>query len=207
MAFFKCIHFFRDQSEGLGWSEVWYVEAANFDQAEVSGNNIATTRSRLLSRDIIIEYQRIVGNQPSDNAPRARQPRAATLQRIDIQGGVPGANGANSDLPWVAVKVRWAASAVEKFRTQLLRGVPDGWFDLGSDKLAKAQIGTWIVPMIATLNANQARIRNLLPLVPPATARIYQFNAPARGTYEGYTRRATGRPFGLPRGRKAAAPS
>jgi len=202
MSFFKAVHFFRDTSEGLGWSEVWYVEAANFDQAEESGSNIATTRARVLSQDCTIEYQRIIGNQPATTAVRPRQPRSATLQRLDQRGLVPGRNGENADLPWTAVKVRWAAADVSIFRTQLIRGVPDTWFEGGSDKLGAANFKTWIVVMTNQLRAMQARIRHTLPIVPPATFRVYDFNSVARGTYEGYTRRATGRPFGLPRGRR-----
>lgn len=207
MAFFKVVHFFRDVSDGLGWSEVWYVEAANFDQAEASGENIATTRTRLLARDIILEWQRVIGNQPATTAARPRQPRAAVLQRLNKPGIYPGVIGAFSDFTTTCVKVRWAANAVEKFRTQLLRGIPDDLFQNGDDKNAAAAVGQWIVPMVQTLQNNSARIRHTLAIVPPNTFRVYEFNAPVRGTYEGYTRRATGRPFGLPRGRRANRPA
>ena len=203
MAIFKCLLFFRDEADGLGWSEVWYQEAANFDQAEQGNTNWANRRSTILARDIVIEYSRIIGNQPTTDAPRVRQQRSATLQKLSIQGSAAGAGGANSDLPWVAVKVRWAAADISIFRTQLLRGVPDNWFDNGQDKLGSANVKQWILLAQADLFKNAFRIRHKNPIVPPAVARVFAFEAPARGTYEGYTRRATGRPFGLPRGRRA----
>jgi hypothetical protein len=207
MATFKVIHFFRDQSEGLGWSEVWYIDAANFDAAESGAQNWANQRVKILSRDCLIEYQRIVGNQPANTAPRVRQQRSSTLQKLDLQGVAPGAAGANADLPWTAVKVRWAAGDVSIFKTQLLRGVPDAWFDNGTDKLGAASIKQWIVAAQGVLLGQGLRIRHTLPIVPPAIGRVYTFEAVIRGTYEGYTRRATGRPFGLPRGRRPNRPS
>jgi hypothetical protein len=198
---FKVIHFFRDSNDGLGWSEVWYCDAGNIDQAVSNASNVATTRARILSSDIILEWQRVVGNQPINKTPRPRQERAATLDRLDLQGSAGRGQAINSDLPWVAVKVRWAAGNVAIFRVQLLRGVPDSWFEGGSDKVAKANFQNWIPVMVRQLQLNTMRIRHVVgPKVVPDN-RAFSFETLNNGTYEGYTRRATGRPFGLPRGR------
>ena len=180
---------------------MWYITAANFDQAETSGITIANRRVSLLAPDNVIEYQRIIGSQPDTDAPRPRQQRQATLQRLSLEGQAAVAPD-DSDLPWTAVKVRWAANDVSVFRTQLLRGVPDSWFDQGSDKLANAKVKNWIIAMVKSLQAAAATIRHKNPIVPPAVSRVFSYQSVARGTYEGYTRRATGRPFGWPRGRR-----
>jgi hypothetical protein len=204
MSIFKGVHFFRSTTSGLGWSEVWYVDAPDYNTAVSSMANIATRRCRVLANDVLIEYQRVIGNQPLTTQVRARQQRSAVLDKLDLQGIAGAGLRGVGDLSWVAVKMRWAASAVEIFRTQLLRGVPDDWYDGGSDKVAKARLAEWAPTMVQALRDNSARIRHVFG--PPITPGIrdYHFESPVNGTYEGYTRRATGRPFGLPRGRRAA---
>jgi len=198
---FKIIHFFRDTSDGLGWSEVWYNQSANFDQAQTAGTSLAARRVQLLAPDNILEYMRVIGNLPVDTQERPRQQRQATLTRLNLEGQAQVAPD-DSDLPWTAVKVRWTAADPGIFRTQLLRGVPDSWFDQGSDKLAAVKVANWIRGVLPTLALQQYAIRHLNPIVPPALFRVYSYTLPVTGQYEGYTRRATGRPFGLPRGRR-----
>lgn len=201
MANFKCIHFFRDSDSGLGWSEVWYLTAGNYDQAVAQGKSIAISRVRVLAQTNFITHQRITGNQPDNDAARARQPRSSVLDRLDFQGQAKGGPDPQGDWTTTSAKVRWAAADVSIFRVQLLRGVPDDYFAAGSDKVAQASFANWVGKHIDTLQAQGATIRHLAPIVPPAAFRVYTFNTPFRGTYEGYATRQTGRVFNLPRGR------
>lgn len=203
----RMIHFFEDEDDGLGWSEVWYLGTTDFTQAQTAAFNWAQQRALILSPDVTITYSRIVGNLPVNNAVRPRQQRLATLSRLDQVGAQNGAGGRQGDLPWTAAKMRWQSSDKTVFRTQLLRGLPDIWFDKGSDKLAQASLTQWVPGALAIIGANTMQIRHLNPVVPPATSRVYSYVAPGSGTYEGYTRRATGRPFGLPRGRRSNRPT
>jgi hypothetical protein len=200
MPFFKIIHMLRDRSTGNGWSEVYYTNAANYDQALASSLAVANGRVWALAPDNILEYHRVTGNQPLDTTPRTRQPRASALERISLEGTASRAPE-DSDLPWSAVKVRWVAGDISKFRVQLVRGVPDSWFDQGQDKVASGQFKLWINRMLRIFTLQQIMIRHLAPIVPPAVQRNYEFVQIANGIYEGYTFRATGRPFGLQRGR------
>jgi len=200
MPFFKIIHMLRDRSTGNGWSEVYYTNAANYDQALAAGEAVANARVFALAPDNLLEYIRVTGNQPADTTPRTRQPRSSALIKVSIEGLATRAPD-DSDLPWSAVKIRWLAADISKFRVQLIRGVPDTWYDQGSDKIASAALVQWIARMVRVFTIQQIMIRHLAPIVPPAVQRVYDFVQIQRGIYEGYTFRATGRPFGLQRGR------
>lgn len=197
----RMVHFFLDEDDGLGWSEVWYLNSSDLTGAQQIAQTWATTRAKILSPDVTIIYARLVSNLPANTAPRPRQQRLATLQRLDVVGTANPGQQRSGDLPWTAVKCRWTSGDYTVFRTQLLRGVPDVWFDQGSDKIAQAGMGLWIPGALQVITQSGMTIRHLNPLVPPATSRVYSYTSPVFGTYEGFTRRATGRPFGLPRGR------
>src|SRR5207245_7287248 len=83
---FKCVHFFKDEDTGLGWSEVWYLTAGNFDQAVAQGQQIGQSRIAILANTNQLTYQRITGNQPATDAPRTRQPRASVLNLLELTG-------------------------------------------------------------------------------------------------------------------------
>lgn len=202
----KLTHFFLDEDDGLGWSEVWYLNTNNFDDARTFGRNIAASRLRICSPEIQITFQRVTGNLPADTQARARQQRASTLERVSLNGTNNPAGGREADLPWTCVKIRYISAVPTVFRTQLTRGLPDVFYDKGEDKLAKAQVANWLPGHLGVLVASGAQVRHLNPPVPPATFRVYSYQAVNSGQYEGYTRRATGRPFGLPRGRRSNRP-
>jgi len=198
----RVVLFFEDEDDGLGWSEVWYCGTSTIEQGLNSGADFAATRAKILSVDSSITYCRAVANLPADNGKRPRQTRNAGLQRLNIQGTAQAGGARSGDLPWTAIKVRWETADFSIFRTQLLRGLPDVWFDQGNDKIGMAAMAQWLPVALGVLNKNNMQIRHLNQLVPPALNRTYSYVAPARADYEGYTRRATGRPFGLPRGRR-----
>jgi hypothetical protein len=198
----KGIMYFEDEDDGLGWSEVFYLGTSTLSNGLLGMTAIAQARIKALSIDSSITYARVITNLPADNAVRPRQQRNAALTRLNLQGQANAGGQRSGDLPWAAVKVRWVSSDLQIFRTQLLRGLPDNWFDQGNDKIAQAALATFIPMYVSVLAANMAQIRHLNPVVPPATARVYSYVGIARGIYEGYTHRDTGRPFGLPRGRR-----
>lgn len=203
----KLTQWFLDEDDGLGWSEVWYLAGNDFSVALASGRAIANSRAKIMSPEITITYQRVTGNLPADDAPRAHQQRNSALERLGIDGTNNPAGGRNADLPWTCVKIRYNSANLAVFRVQLTRGLPDVFYDQGNDKVAAAQIANWLPGHLGVLVNNGAQIRHLNPIVPPATARVYQYINVASGQYEGYTRRATGRPFGLPRGRRSNRPT
>jgi hypothetical protein len=199
----RMIHFFEDEDDGLGWSEVWYLGVSDFTAAQDIARSWAATRAQILAPDVQITYSRIVGNLPATAAPRARQQRLATLQRINQLGTAQGAGGRFGDTPWQAVKLRWQSADQSVFRTQLVRGLPDAWFDKGDDKVGSAAVRAWTQAALAAIGANTMQIRHVVGLPVKPDTRPFAYVAPQTLTYEGYTRRATGRPFGLPRGRRS----
>jgi len=198
---FKLIQFFRDTDSGLGWSEVWYLTSPDFTAAEQDGRAICTARQQLLVETVILEYMRITGGIADDTAPRAKQQRQSILRKLSLEGQT-AAKEKWGDWTTTAVKVRFAAADPTKFRTQLMRGLPDEWWALGNDNVAKARLGNLLPQYVAVLQVRKAAIRHLKPIVPPAVNRVYEYLAPITAVYTGYTRRATGRVFDLPRGRR-----
>jgi len=203
MPAFKCVHFFRDSQTALGWSEVWYMNATDFNAASTQGILIAKARAKLLAISNLIEYQRITGNlRTTDvNPVPVRNQRLATLEKISEIGSAGGTVKVPGDWTTTAVKVRWTSADFTRFRTQLLRGIPDDWF-AADDHVGKANVAAWIPVMLKALFAGGAQIRYLPPKQNPPVTRTYAYIAPTQADYTGYTRRATGRPFAQPRGRR-----
>jgi len=204
VANYKVTHFFTDHDTQLGWSESWFVTADNFDQANNQGRRLASSRIIIASPVIELTYMRVAGNQPDSTPHTIGQGRNATLQRMQMSGQAIAGADKPADWTTTAAKVRFSNQDRTVFVTRLFRGLPDAWWADGLDTLAQARINAWLQgDFLNALNLAAATIRHLNPVVPPATIRIYQYTSITRGTYEGYTRRATGRPFNLPRGRKS----
>jgi hypothetical protein len=197
MPIFKVIHFFnKDSGFPAGWSEVWYTDAANFDQAEDNGVQWAGKRAQILSSQFVIQAQRVTSNIQHTPGPKAT--RKATLKVLNQGGNAVGGEPEKGDLPWSCVNVRWRAADVSIFRSQLLRGLPDDWYAGNSDKIAKLKIDAWLPQAVRVLAIGVMRIRHKDPL----SIGGFAYVAPASAQYIGYTKRDTGRPFGLLRGRQ-----
>lgn len=202
----KLVQFFTDTDSHLGWSEVWYGIWADFTQARQDGLAICSARRQLLTETATLTYFRVTGGIADDTQARPRQQRQSILTKIDFDGQAP-AKQKFGDWTTTAVKVRFEAPNPTIFRTQLMRGIPDEWWELGNDQTAKDRLGQLLGPYVAVLTARNVKIRHLNPIVPPALFRVYSYPAPVRATFTGYTRRATGRVFDLPRGRRSKRPA
>jgi len=202
MAVFKVVHFFRDSITSLGWSEVWYVNATDMDAAHTQGVILAKARVKLLAISNELTFLRVTGGLHTTTAPvTVRNQRMSTLDKLELTGDAGGDVKPSGDYTTTCVKVRWQSADFLVFRTQLLRGVPDDWFK-GSEDVGKANTKAWVPVMLKALFGAGAVIRHLPQKQNPPVVRTYAYVAPASGQFTGYTRRATGRVFDLPRGRR-----
>jgi hypothetical protein len=194
MPLFKSTQIFKDPFFLAGWSETWYLSAANITDALDNGTTLATARSAYLSGDITITHIRTSANVPTTPPPVARRKRAASLRRVDIKGSLPELN--QGDVPWNAALIRVGDSTFQVSRNMMFRGVPDNFWDFEQDKLALARFNEWRQKMINAFQASAAVIlhldnNDLLQPVPIATLQYMRMG-----------KRNTGRPFDLLRGRK-----
>jgi hypothetical protein len=197
MPVFKATHLFDSTVRNTGWSETWYVEANDFTDATQKGFNIATARLQMLEMGYTLHYMRVSANVPMIPKP-PRRTRAAGLTNLSLQGnGGGGPFGIDPDLAWTAALLRVSDATLAVFRNFLLRGIPDNLWSGGSDKIAKAFFAQKLGPFAVALQAAQAVIlhkQQVPPPLNPVFIKTIQFERMAR--------RATGRPFGLDRGRR-----
>jgi len=192
----KVTFFFQDDEQSLGWSENWFLTAADFNAAQTAANNIAQTRVQILASPLVLKYVRCSGNL-APTVPHAPRQRLANLTAPLLQGSYRPSTDF-PDVAWTAAKMRWTNNDGTIFRVQLIRGISDEFWANGEDKIAQTQMKLWAKQMTATLVANQALIHHVVRGNPAGT-----YVAMAKGFYEGLTRRATGRPSYLPRGRRS----
>jgi hypothetical protein len=192
---FKVLFFFQDDAQSLGWSEVHYWSGDTILNAQAAAFKLAQARVGLLSIGIDLKYIRCSGNDQPGTAHTYRQ-RLASLTAPLLRGSFSPATD-SEDLAWSAMKIRITNNDGTIFRVQLVRGIPDVIWDLASDKVGRKKMEAPIARYIKALVDGHFQIRHLVRGNP---ARSY---VPiAAGFYEGLTRRATGRPSYLPRGRR-----
>jgi len=195
---YKVTMMFQDFNQTLGWVENWYVAASGASTALSQATAVAQARCGILCSPNIISYIRISGNLP-ENATSPPRQRAALLSRVNLQGSYsPTTN--SPDTAWQAAKIRFAESTGFVFRTQLMRGLSDDLWSAGTDKIAQARFNAFLPGFVAALVANNFLLRHKNRAAPSSP--VYFPIASAQ--YEGLTRRATGRPLLLPRGRRLA---
>lgn len=196
MANFKVIHFFQNDEQSLGWSEVYYCSAADIVAAQTASLRLAQERVKLLCSPIELKYSRVSGNdQPG--TPGTHRQRLASLQSVLLTGSFSPTTD-YPDVSWTAAKVRLQNADGTIFRVQLLRGLPDIFWDQGTDKLAKQNMKVFVKGWKAALVAGNFQIRHIIRGNP-----VRSYIAIHDAQFEGLTRRATGRPSYLPRGRRS----
>lgn len=196
MAIFKVSQFFEAIDQPIGWTEVWFLDAANLADAHIKGAQIASKRTEILSAGFKITFQRASGNAQPGTPGTFRQ-RNASLTRIG-QNGSYDSSATNADTAWQAGQVRFQDSSGAIFRVMLMRGLPDDFWQNGDDKKAASAFAAFLPGFTAILIANAAQIMHVQrgnPLRAPTPV--------AKGLFERLSKRDSGRPsFGF-RGRKA----
>jgi len=195
---YKVTFTFSDFFQTQGFVENWYVLGTDVNSAMAKADQIAQQRVGILAAGLSLSYIRLSGNLPEGATSPPRQ-RAAVLKRVDYNGSYkPSVDKA--DLVFVAAKVRYANNDGTVFRVQLMRGLSDELWSDGNDKIAQVAFKNFLPNFQQALQSNDFQIRHKNRAAP--TVPIY--TAINKAQYEALTRRATGRPLFLPRGRRAA---
>jgi hypothetical protein len=196
MAVVKGILLFEDGVQSAGWSEVYYFDAGTLPNALAAMNLLAAQRTKILSREHTITHIRISNPVVPAAQGFIRGQRAATLVPIGLKGNAADA-GEGPDVVWTGAMVRYMDNSQTIFRNQILRGVPDDWWSNGSDKVAKPAMNEFLPGWLRQLQAMTAYVLHF--------SRANNNKNPTPITIANYmkmTRRATGRPFVLLRGRR-----
>jgi hypothetical protein len=196
MAVVKGIYLFEAFDQAAGWSEVVYFQADTLPAALVAFQAMAQVRVQILASAFTMTHIRISNPVVPPGPGFIRGQRTATLYEVNYPGGYGGAAG-SPDVVWTAAMVRMSDATQTIFRNVMFRGVDDGFWAGGNDKLARAAVTNWLAGYLAILKANAAVILH--------TQRGLNVKQPAliaNAQYQKMTRRATGRPFVLLRGRK-----
>lgn len=197
MATFKTTHIFESRNQTAGWSEVWFLTADTLTEAQDKSLAIASKRTTSVSAGFSLNWIRCSQNAQPGVAGQRRQ-RLANLRRVDLDGSYPGTTNQDADTVWQAARVRFASAGETVFRTTLLRGLPDGSWSLGNDKILKAFFTQWLPGFVAILVANSVQILHIVRGNP-----VRELVPISRGNFEEISKRDTGRPLFLYRGRRS----
>jgi len=190
--------FFVSRTINAGWTEDWFLSASDLDGAMASLQNIADERIKFLGRNYDLEWLRVTDNIPLAVPAPPRRQRSVLLDHFQKRG-LLGTTADSGDTPWEALKVRFQSTDKHCFRVQNLRGVPDSLWSGGGPVNLKAAMGPYIQPYNTKLVVNGAQIRHVNNTSPKT---FTYFNV-SKAIIEDLSRRATGRPSFLPRGRRS----
>jgi hypothetical protein len=200
MALFKTTWIFQQNSLVTGWSETWYITAVDKPTAHNASIAVALKRIGYMVSECTLVAVRTSANIPPTTAPpNPHRQRDVLITFVNIPGQLSSSFGAA--VTWVAGVVRWSNASLEVFRTQLIRGLPGNAYDNDSDKIAASTCQSLIGNMLPTMMPNNFAILHRTPGSSPVVKVPVAVTA---GIYERISRRATGRPFYLYRGRKSA---
>jgi len=198
MPVFKTTWIFKSSFQSMGWSESWYVTATDKPTAHNASQSVAIRRLQALSNACTLVAIRTTGNIPPFT-PNVMRQRDVLISFLNWPGQY-NETGVASALGFTAAKVRFMNTTNEAFTVRELRGLPDTSWSNNSDKIASSLIAMMLPALVLGMQTNNFGFRHINRGSPPT----YTYLAIQSGFYEGLTRRATGRPSYLPRGRKFA---
>jgi hypothetical protein len=192
MAGYKASLFLQDES-GSGWSENFYITAADIDTA---ANTFGTTIPELM--DLRPPTVKATYGRVSDITVRGDSKAIATIS-FPVVGTYSLPAGANQIEAGVALLISLVATPTQK-NHWFLRGLPSNLLQ-GRDKQVDATWDANFGTVSADLVANYSVYAKSASPPPPKSLLIISSVTIIRGT----TRRV-GRPFALPVGRRKARP-
>jgi hypothetical protein len=176
-----------------GWTESYYLTGADLNWATTDLNEIILARMPLLHSSC-----GLVNATVSDTSIKGDS--LSTISVYEPGTGVDATGYLDFDL---ALCVKWRAGNFQRCKT-FLRGCPNGEFQFGKFKPTPAF--TTLLDAYITVIMGSAQVRQLKVTHPsPPTKDDYEFVPITAGTPNvDIARRKTGRPSGLPRGRRLA---
>lgn len=198
VATYKVTWIFKDAIQLAGFSESWYVVASSKQIAHANALQVLPKRLQSISSGVIAVAQRTTGNVPPYTPDVLRQRDVI----IDFLGwpGSAGQSFGGEGLVFAAAKVRFSNNTIEAFSMRELRGLPNDAWQNNSDKVANTLTTQMLLSAVPLMQSLGFCFRHVQRGTPPTIA----FIPVQQGQYESMTRRATGRPSYLPRGRRFA---
>lgn len=192
----KGIMLFEAFDQVAGWSEVYNIQADTLPDAVTRLTALAQVRCVILQSLFTITHLRISNPVTPATPGFIRGQRVATLKEVNLPGSYGGVSS-SPDVVWTCGMCRFTDATQTIFRNILFRGVADELWAGGNDKLAQAVFKNWLGQFIpALVNVGAVILHRVRPGLNIIPALITQ------GQFMKMTRRATGRPFVLLRGRK-----
>lgn len=185
-----------------GWIETWYLDGSDLDIAIASGQRIATNRAALIASGVTITFVRCTQNVPFLVSTPPRRQRLMLLKDVNLPGSLGGPSSEQADVSWNAMKVRFESSTRGNFRVQNMRGIPDTLWQGTPVVNLRARMQDPLDRYVNRLISEGARIKHRV-----ANTTTVTFLSLQRAIIEGLTRRATGRPLYLSRGRRPKRPT
>jgi hypothetical protein len=187
---------FESRTINAGWNESWYLGGTDTRSGMTNALQIAGARLACLSRNYTLTFVRTSVNIALAVPQQARRQRNVALTSFQGRGQL-GTTTDNGDAPWSALKVRWITALPVCFSVRNQRGIPDKlWSDGGPaniPSLFNAPFRTYANQVTASGGQlRHAEVTN------PAT---FTYHNVTDAILETLSRRATGRPSFLPRGR------
>ncbi len=191
MAQYKCTLFFTASTEG--WTERYFPNASDLASAITAMNVVIPTRMDLSTTEIELQAAALSDVAiRGDSVPFLATPLFGTI--TDATGYV--------DVD-IALLAKWQVGVFTRNKT-FLRGIPNGEQSDGTLQPSLGYLGAINSYQNAVI-ANCLMPAILSPNPTPPPKYLYIYSAILAGTIKSnLARRKTGRPFGLPRGRRVA---
>ena len=189
---------FEAQKISAGWVESWNLATSDLQAARSTAVIVAEKRLTCLSRNYFIDFVRVTDNVSLAVPLQARRQRNVLIHSLQKRGLV-GSTSDSGDMPWVALKIRWQSANTKCFRVQNLRGIPDNLWTAGGPVNLVAAFSPIILPYQQAVIAQQCQLRHAEVTNP----KTFSYSNVVGLEIENLSRRATGRPPFLPRGRRS----
>lgn len=201
------MHFEGEFIPPSGFSESWEFERSDDETAGSVAMSMVGERRKALSNNWTIRSVRLARLLPTGSGPTC----SIRQEAVNIAGCIADSQGllGATDTPWTSIYVEMptrqstpSVSLPPRPRRYQMRGVPDSWWDGATQQLSAEVapiVGAWLGWIVNTMQAGDAKNN------PGCTATRIQ-------PYAGHcirriSSRRIGRPFGLLRGRRSAAPA
>lgn len=177
--------FFESYNDGHGWSEKYWIGAADLAAAETALNEIAEARVGLLADTSSITYQRVSDPAISGDSFVKSEP---------IEGEVETTEGTDDQCHANVAVVLRCQTATGKHSTRYLHGIVESWVD--GDLFQPPPMGGQMAAYATAVKDNAKHVR-----LPPGGDGLATMEAIDEVVSIRVSTRRTGRPFGQSRGR------
>lgn len=192
---------FEAERVSAGWTESWYLGGTDLNAGLAIADLVGRARLNCLARNFFLDFVRVTVNTALAVPQQARRQREVLIRSLQLRGYL-GNTSESGDMPWAALKIRWRGANPKCFRVQNLRGIPDNLWTAGGPANLIAQFTPALTPYKQVVIQQNCQMRHA-EVTNPAT---FSYTNVIAAEIENLSRRATGRPPFLPRGRRSKRP-